>query len=162
MLLEAWPALLEEVETTLDCVLFFDAPRAIGFAHAQTHGAIFLRVSDLERTGRLIEELVHEASHVRLDAIMMATPLLDLHDKARYSTPLRREPRTAFGLFHQLFVLRRIVDLHRRVTALFDTEERVRACDQFAQAWDTAQTLNLTISGNSLLGTMRMTTDAPR
>lgn len=160
MLLEAWPELLAEIETTIDCVLFFNAPRAIGFAHAKTHGAIFLRVSDLDKPGRLVEELMHEASHVRLDAIMMVTPLLNLHDQARYSTPLRREPRTAFGLFHQLFALRRIVTLHQRVPGLFDSEERTRARDQFEQAWDTAQTLTLTPSGSLLLGTMRLTIGA--
>jgi HEXXH motif-containing protein len=74
-----------------------------------------MNIRRFENATKLAEELIHEASHIRLNMLMAPREVV-LNDPAeRYQSPLRRDARPMFGVFHQVFVLSRILDFYRRV-----------------------------------------------
>lgn len=111
-----WPAAFGEIAVVVKCISIFESKVAIGFADIETHGRIGLRRQTLtEDTTQLAEEILHESAHVRLNAIHALRPLFTNDDHELYTTPLRREPRSMFGLFHQMCVLMRLRAYYVRV-----------------------------------------------
>jgi HEXXH motif-containing protein len=53
---------------------------------------------------------------VRLNTVLSIRPMFLNPADARYSTPLRKDPRPMFGAFHQMFVLCRILEFYRRLS----------------------------------------------
>lgn len=103
-----WPEITAEISDFLKCLLFFQAKRVIGFVDFRIHGTVFLREDCLGSPLRLAEEVLHECSHIRLNTALAVDPIFSNSATERFCTPLRREPRPMFGLFHQMFVLARL------------------------------------------------------
>jgi hypothetical protein len=110
---EKWPEASEEIQDFVQQLLFFESPRAIGYADFNVQGSIFLRTQNVH-TGRkytpeeLSAEILHESSHVRLCAMISAQPLFMNDGAPVYRSPLRPDPRPMMGVFHQMFVLSRL------------------------------------------------------
>lgn len=118
---DRWPAIHAELEAFVQRITFFESERVIGFVDMRNHGAIFLRRETMEADEhrsaeiRLAEEILHESSHVRLNAILAVDPLFLNGEEALYTSPLRREPRPMFGVFHQMYVLSRLHAFYGRL-----------------------------------------------
>lgn len=120
LLREIWPEAHEELEDFVQRIQFFDGEQVIGFVDFQNHGSIFLRQEDMNDEVWLAEQILHEGSHIRLNTVLAVTPLFLNDSKVRYESPLRREPRHMFGLFHQMFVLSRLSHLYMRLSRVTD------------------------------------------
>ncbi|MEV7238900.1 HEXXH motif-containing putative peptide modification protein [Streptomyces sp. NPDC051020] len=126
-LAEHWPAMLDELRHTVRQVTLLDGVGIAGFSNITAHGVIFLNRQRL-RAGsdglpgvlRLLEGLVHEGTHNRYNAADLHTPFLIPGTGAQapvVQTPLRPDPRPLMGLFQQLIVLVRCIELYARFTA---------------------------------------------
>jgi len=115
LLKNAWPEALDELQIVVSNVLFFDFPGMLGFSGVAYHGGIFLQVDDLADPAKLAENILHEGSHVRLNAAMANVRYLLSDDDERRASPLRDDPRPMFGIFHQMFVLGRMIHFYNRL-----------------------------------------------
>jgi HEXXH motif-containing protein len=111
---QAWPAALDELKQGVKQIVFFRSHKIIGFADIHTHGAIFLRHETIADPVRLAEEILHESSHVRMNATLACQDYY-VDDGRLFESPLRRDARPIFGLLHQLFVLRRLMSFYERI-----------------------------------------------
>jgi hypothetical protein len=132
VLRDCWPAMFEEIVHFVQQCCFFDSHRIIGFVDFRSHGSIFLRRETIDEPVKLAEEIVHESSHVRLNAIHAVERLFENDSEPRYSTPLRREKRHMFGVFHQLFVLCRLAQFYRSLPPGV-ARDRHAAVEQYAR-----------------------------
>lgn len=75
-------------------------------------GSMWLRVPEPEddQVGYWIEHIVHEVSHLRLEAHFFLEKLvLNSGDEKIFRAPIRDDPRPMRGIFHTAFVLARMV-----------------------------------------------------
>jgi hypothetical protein len=152
---DCWPAMLDEMSVTLCCLTFFTAGTAIGFTDIYTHGMVGIRASDLLQPVVLAEEIIHEASHVRLNGLLSSTACLHDDGGRLYETPLREDLRTSEGLLHQLFVLARLCEWHSRLGEHAIPERVARSHENLRAAHTTVcAELPLTDAGRALVATI--------
>jgi HEXXH motif-containing protein len=88
-------------------------------------GCVYLTAlrSDQNWTAYL-EHLVHEAAHHYLFALWSQAPILAFEPSDTYLSPLRTEPRPVSAIFHQMFVLARVIRTKRlfEATGRFDSD----------------------------------------
>jgi hypothetical protein len=153
----AWPELLAELESQVTNLLFFDFPGLLGFSGVAYHGGIYLRVEDLADPVKLAENILHEGSHVRLNTAMASVTYFEADEDGRYASPLREDPRPVFGIFHQMFVLGRMLHFYDRAEARLGIQHRqhpvVRRQFQEAHAAVTAH-VRLTEAGRRMADAM--------
>lgn len=90
-----------------------------GETSAKSFGVIWLRVPAKEddQVGYWIEHLVHEVSHLRLEAHFFAENLvLNPYSHKEFIAPIRDDLRPMFGIFHATFVLSRMVRAFRLIS----------------------------------------------
>jgi HEXXH motif-containing protein len=117
-----WPEMFEELAAVVRQLALLSGPSANGFTDFATHGVIYLNRSrcqdgadGLPARWRLAETLVHEATHNRCNGASVTTSFLrDTDGEKRVNTPLRADPRPLAGLFQQIVVLARSVQLYDR------------------------------------------------
>jgi HEXXH motif-containing protein len=110
-----WPEMFTELGHTTQAFFFFAGETAIGASDIRSHGAIFLRTEHAQHVVTLAEEMIHEASHTRLNAAMARRKMFTNPWDEHFQTPLRADRRPMFGLFHQMFVLARLAEYYRRL-----------------------------------------------
>jgi len=64
----------------------------------------------------LVDHLVHETSHLFLNTILTHDPLMLNDENARYSSPIRKDPRPMLGIYHAVFVLSRVIRILKRIS----------------------------------------------
>lgn len=64
----------------------------------------------------LVDHLVHETSHLFLNAILIHDPLMLNDENARYSSPIRKDPRPMLGIYHAIFVLSRVIRILKKIS----------------------------------------------
>ena len=114
---ETWPEMAEEISLCIQRIGIFRGDTAIGWAEFNSHGEIYLREDHLteQSAEKLAEDIIHESSHVRLNALF-SRKIVVLNDMtAKYSSPLRRDKRPMAGVFHQMYVLARLDEFYRRL-----------------------------------------------
>jgi HEXXH motif-containing protein len=116
LLQDLWPEAHEELAVTVQQLALFEDDALESFADFRRHGSIFIHAGFLKNPVLLAEFLVHEGGHVRLNTVLSIRPMFLNPSDARYSTPLRKDPRPMFGAFHQMFVLCRILEFYRRLS----------------------------------------------
>lgn len=117
---EFWPEVHDEFSRFVRVMVIYRGHAVIGFTDFSYHGSIFFKYEHLakHRTAvSLAEELIHEAAHVRLNATMACTPLFENSFRPLYRSPLRPDRRSMYGVFHQMYVLTRVVEWYRRLLA---------------------------------------------
>jgi len=62
-----------------------------------------------------LEHLIHETAHHHLYAVISSNPIFLPNSETFHSSPLRPEPRPMSAIFHQMFVLARVI----RIVSLF-------------------------------------------
>lgn len=129
LLHRAWPQMLDELRVTVCQVALLAGNAVDGFADFTIHGAVLINCRRLKDDShglpgpvRFAEALVHEGTHSRCNAAVVAQPVLRpaaAADPLTVMTPLRPDPRPLIGLFQQLVVLARCVLFYQR---LLDSE----------------------------------------
>jgi hypothetical protein len=159
LLIDLWPEMAQEISVTIKQIVLFDSESAIGFADIQSHGAIYLRASKNYSTIKLLEDIVHESSHVRLNSVCALRRLYANNENELFITPLRQDPRPMFGLMHQAFVLRRLLCLYSKDWPCEKSEivtQRRRVEKSLISALETIQkNAKLTWDGRALISELK-------
>ncbi|GAA3755152.1 hypothetical protein GCM10022402_37280 [Salinactinospora qingdaonensis] len=119
---EADPQMRAEVEELVRHVCISRGSGVTGATSLQFFGAVFLRepYPEYHRVMYFFEHLVHETSHLKLNVIHTADPLVLNPADELHQSPLRRDPRPVMGIFHAQFVLSRLVHMYRRALPLVE------------------------------------------
>lgn len=108
-----------EIQTHVGMIKLFDGRGIEGLSTPKAFGAIWLKAPGHENAlVWFLEHLVHECSHLHLNAMMAFDPLLRNPNEINRS-PLRPDPRPMFQVLHATFVLFRNVRVHSRLHARF-------------------------------------------
>jgi HEXXH motif-containing protein len=113
------PDMHAEIQAHVSLIKLFNGPGVEGFSSPKAFGAIWLRLP--EPGGELawfLEHLVHECSHLHLNALLALDPLL-LNPNELHQAPIRPDPRPLFQVLHGTFVLARNCRVHRRLVERF-------------------------------------------
>lgn len=102
-----------EFESVVSGLRLFSGRGARGVSSPRAWGKILLRKPDPGPEADnpvlyYIDHITHETSHIILYAIMSCDPLITNGFTARYSAPIRPDPRPLYGIYHATFVLSRI------------------------------------------------------
>ncbi|PXX58772.1 HEXXH motif-containing protein [Nocardia tenerifensis] len=152
-----WPEARAEIEAAVRLIVPMRSERTSAFSNTAWQGAIFLR-DDFADPLFLIERLVHESSHVRLNAVMVFSPLHHHAWDDRVDSPFRAGPRPVTGLIHGAFVFTRAAEALLRVARDTPAEHRAAAqagalLDKVENALATVRSaVRLTAHGERLTG----------
>ena len=107
------PDMHAEIVSHVTLVKLFTGRGIEGLSSPKAFGAIWLRMPEAgEEIPWFLEHLVHECSHLHLNALLALDPLLtnpnDIH-----KAPIRPDPRPLFQVLHGTFVLARNRHVHR-------------------------------------------------
>lgn len=136
-ILEADPGMYGEIMTHVACIRMLDGSGMEGMSTPRAFGAIWLRMPEPgDELGWFLEHLVHECSHLHLNALLAMDPLLLNPDEINQS-PIRPDPRPMFQILHGTFVLFRNCQVHGRLSLLAPElglePELARFREQFAK-----------------------------
>lgn len=70
--------------------------------------AVFINMRRDTHPLYVFEALIHEAGHLLLFALSQESPLVENDRSERFSSPLRKDPRTMDGIYHAAFVTARM------------------------------------------------------
>jgi HEXXH motif-containing protein len=108
-----------EITEHVSLIKLFNGVGVEGFSSPKAFGAIWLRRPEPgQEIAWFLEHLVHECSHLHLNALLALDPLLT-NPQEIHQAPLRPDPRPLFQVLHGTFVLRRNCRVHRRLVAQF-------------------------------------------
>jgi HEXXH motif-containing protein len=123
------PPLAGEIHSLVRQVVVAESSdEEFGASSFQVWGALFLRLKDNWGRVEIAGALAHESAHALLFGFGMGKPLVRNPPNARYSSPLRADPRPMDGVVHASYVIAR---MHYTATcllgsgALTNEEERV-------------------------------------
>ena len=117
MIGEVDPDMHAEIESHVSLIKLFTGRGIEGLSSPKAFGAIWLRMPEAgQEIPWFLEHLVHECSHLHLNALLALDPILtnpnDIH-----KAPIRPDPRPLFQVLHGTFVLARNRRVHRRLVA---------------------------------------------
>lgn len=108
-----------EIQTHVSMIKLFDGRGIEGLSSPKAFGAIWVKAPAHENAlAWFLEHLVHECSHLHLNALMAFDPLLTNPNEINCS-PLRPDPRPMFQVLHATFVLSRNKRVHEKLHAQF-------------------------------------------
>jgi hypothetical protein len=115
------PSSLGETNALVSEIAFIDSDKLNAGSSFPIYGCIYLNVL---RSGEpwtaYLEHIIHETAHHHLFSLWTTDPVV-LNDKeALFDSPLRTEPRPLSAIFHQMFVLARVI----RTWSLFQSSGR--------------------------------------
>jgi len=155
---EVWPEVHGEIPLVVQKLIVYRGHSVIGFTDFRYHGSVFFKYEWLMKRPHIeevAEDLIHEAAHVRLNAMMATAPMFRNDDREIYPSPLRRDLRSMYGVFHQMYVLRRVVEWYRRLdkrSLLCQPENLKENFEDFSQAFETVKRhADLTPAGRMML-----------
>lgn len=110
---EGFPDLAGEIRAIVHQVVLAQAPQGAemefdGASHYQFWGLLLLNPKHQPSRLAVAEALAHEAGHSFLFGLTRTEPLVLNPDDARYSSPLRTDPRPMDGIYHATFVSARM------------------------------------------------------
>jgi HEXXH motif-containing protein len=118
-----WPAMRAEIESSVRLIVPVRTNRITAFSNTAWQGAVFLR-DDFDDPLFLVERLVHESSHLRLNAVMAFAALHEHAWDDRVESPFRAGPRPVSGLMHGALVFTRAAEALLRVSRDSPQEQR--------------------------------------
>lgn len=156
LLNQTWPEFTTEFQGHVQLIVPFVGGERHAFTTTVWPGAIFIS-DNFGKKIFTIERLVHEASHLRLNAIMSKDPLHLYGPEYTVPSPFREGPRPVIGLYHGIFVFTRVAQAMVKIYK--NTGEELYAqripflVSQVNEAIQTFKThdLKLTLIGKSLL-----------
>lgn len=125
------PDMHSEIQTHVGMVKLFNGRGIEGLSTPKAFGAIWLNAPGHEKAlAWFLEHLVHECSHLHLNAMMAFDPLLKNPNEINRS-PIRPDPRPMFQVLHATFVLSRNKRVHERLHAQFPELHLGEALQEF-------------------------------
>lgn len=127
------PEMHSEIVSHVSLVKLFTGSGIEGLSTPRAFGSIWLKAPDVDRAQQwFLEHLVHECSHLHLNAMLIADPLLNNPQEINRS-PLRPDPRPMFQILHGTFVLARNCRVHARLAAEFPELQLTPALQKFRE-----------------------------
>ena len=118
----ASPLLLKEIYSLVSTILLVNSPVNVGATSPKFFGAIYISLpqGELEKHHDLllVDQLVHETSHLFLNSIIAHDPLILNSPQERFSSPIRDDLRPMLGVYHATFVLNRVIRVFKKIHAL--------------------------------------------
>lgn len=109
------PDMRAELDQFVAAVKLFDGEGVEGLSSPRAFGAVWIRVPrGIEPVRWFLEHLVHECSHLHMNALMAFDPLL-ANPLELDQAPLRPDPRPLFQILHATHVLGRNLRVHGRL-----------------------------------------------
>jgi len=110
-------AMHAEIQQHVTLIKLFRGPGVEGFSSPKAFGAIWLQMPQPDQAlAWFLEHLVHECSHLHLNALLALDPLL-FNPSEMHQAPIRPDPRPLFQVLHGTLVLARNCRVHRRLIA---------------------------------------------
>ncbi|MEV6061789.1 HEXXH motif-containing putative peptide modification protein [Nocardia asteroides] len=164
------PGMFAEFDRLVAGIRLFDGIAARGITSVRCWGMILLRVPNSgleteESTLYFLDHITHETSHTVLHSIMTFDPLITNGHGARFTAPIRPDPRPLYGIFHAMFVLSRIakvLDGYARVEGRASVEQwRDGSIARFYKGYQTIRRhAELTEAGEAVLRSCKESVDA--
>ncbi len=108
-----------EIQTHVSCLKLFTGNGIEGLSSPKAFGALWLQApTEANALPWFLEHLVHECSHLHLNALFILDPLLTNPNEV-HQAPIRPDPRPLFQVLHGTFVLARNCRVHQRLDARF-------------------------------------------
>ena len=110
---DLFPNMQSEIHVFLNKIKVFGGKRAMGITDVRMFGCMFIRQprDTIDPKLYYCEHIVHEVSHMYLNAAMSLDPLVLNPREAKYKSPIRPDPRPMLGVYHATFVTSRIVQM---------------------------------------------------
>ncbi|MEV4172649.1 HEXXH motif-containing putative peptide modification protein [Nonomuraea sp. NPDC049709] len=115
-----WPEMAGEIRAIVQQIVPIHSRDTVAFSNTALDGLLFIR-TDLADPVVATERLIHETSHLRLNAVFTLRPFHDHLPSDRLHSPYRKTPRPVDGLVHGAFVFARIAEFHDRARRVFDS-----------------------------------------
>lgn len=153
------PKLRKEFDEIVTRVKLFGGKGYFGLSSPAVFGAIFIRLPVKNHVAYFLEHLVHELSHLTLNATMAHDPILE-NPFEMNQAPLRPDSRPLFQILHATFVLSRNVSVSRKVVARFPElgfqSQLVHFEEKFFEGYSTLEkTARFTPMGRQLFQSMQ-------
>lgn len=103
----AWPEMGREIALLVRQIVPFHSGEMVAFSNSVLNGLIFLR-TDLDDVAIAAERIIHETSHLRMNAVFQLHQVHEHLPEERLPSPYRKVPRPVDGLYHGAFVFARI------------------------------------------------------
>lgn len=103
----ACPGTRAEIEALVVQIAPFASSWRRAFTNTSWQGLIFLN-ADMSDKVALVDRLIHETSHLRLNAIQTVAPLHSWPRGKTLQSPFRSGPRPLDGVYHGIFVFSRV------------------------------------------------------
>jgi HEXXH motif-containing protein len=129
------PTLASEMRACVSDVRVFHTPVRMSFSTLHTGSTVFIGMNPGLDGAGMIEALVHEAAHVRLNQISLAEPLHRNDERAIYRLPSRPGLHAMRVLVHVPFVYARIERVLSRCCLPGSQARASRARTRFAQSY---------------------------
>lgn len=122
-----------EIVSHVSLVKLFTGNGIEGLSSPKAFGAIWLkRPAPDQAQAWFLEHLVHECSHLYLNALFMVDPLLT-NPQEMNRAPIRPDPRPMFQILHGTFVLARNCCVHKELDRLYPELNLHPSLDRFRQ-----------------------------
>ncbi|WED44432.1 aKG-HExxH-type peptide beta-hydroxylase [Legionella cardiaca] len=162
LITEADNHFINEINSFVSTINLVKSNLNVGATSPKFFGAIYLSLPDnLLPFHRLflVEHLVHETSHLYLNAVIAYDPLVLNEVDERFISPIRTDLRPMLGVYHAAFVLSRVLRIFKQIQQLklFDNRQILNQSianltKKYKAAFDTAHNLGiLTTLGQQIL-----------
>jgi HEXXH motif-containing protein len=163
-LAEVWPAMRGEFDVIVRRIVLFDSSETGAFSNSALDGLLFLR-TDLADRLTAMERVVHETSHLRLNALFALEPMHEHAPGEWVHSPYRDQMRPVDGLCHGAFVFARVAELMARAHRRTGEPCYATRLDQVLQLQIDAldiidRQVRLTAVGQRLIADVRLATAA--
>jgi hypothetical protein len=116
------PIFTQEIQALVSNIYLVESNTNVGATSPKFFGAIYATLPpDKLLTHRILlltDNIVHETSHLYLNAIMIHDPLILNDADELYTSPLRKTLRPMIGIYHAAFVLSRVIRVLKRILHL--------------------------------------------
>lgn len=130
------PAMHGEIDAHLSLIKLFVGPGVEGFSSPKAFGAIWLQVPQPgNELAWFLEHLVHEVSHLHLNALLAFDPLLR-NPNELHQAPIRPDPRPLFQVLHGTYVLARNCRVHALLAERWPELRLEKALQNFQEQLD--------------------------
>ena len=119
---ELYKDLYIEIIAHLTDIKLFKSSNFIGTSSSEAFGSIFLSYPDEHIHSFLLENIVHEASHLHLDVLMSFDKIIENRFEGKFKSPVRKDLRPMYGVFHATFVLSRMVEIMQRMQKKYPSD----------------------------------------
>lgn len=119
--------IFEEYLVFVTSIKLFDGRVLRGETAIQSFGSIYLRLPPKAENTLYywVEHIVHEISHLKLEALINGERLVNNSNYERYDAPIRKDPRPMIGIFHATFVLSRMVRVFKELSKIDTKSNKV-------------------------------------